>query len=150
MITPPPRDDDGQVVPHDHSEISNKDEVIRRISVHHIVEDKNGQNIISSMAYKASSGKNGGMSIDLKQLIEKAGLDSRAYVTTPKWMGSVLFKVSELREMEFKVGYNPILAPAPEPNPYHGEVWGKFTGSQTRKLKNLAVWFVPIPNVNLT
>jgi hypothetical protein len=150
VIEPPPRDDDGQVIPHDHSEISNKDEVIRRISVHHIVEDKNGQNIISSVVYKASSGKNGGMSVDLKQLIEKDGLDPRDYVTTPRWMGSVLFKVSDLREMEFKVGYDPIIPPAPETNPYHGEVWGNFSGSQIRKLKNLAIWFVPIPNVNLT
>jgi hypothetical protein len=150
VIASPPRDNDGQVIPHDHSEISNNDEVIRRISQQQTVLDKDGQRIISSMAYKASSGKNGGMSVDLKQLIEKDGLDPKDYVTTPRWMGSVLFKVSELRAMEFKVGYNPIEPPSPDPNPYHGEVWGRFSGSQTRRLKTLAVWFVPIPNVNLT
>jgi len=149
VIELPPRDENGQVVPHDHPDISNDDEVVRRISQeHHLVKDKDGKLRISSMAYKASSGRNGGISIDLKQLIEQDGLDPREYVTTPRWMGSVLFKVADLRTLEFKVGYDPL--ESPEPNPYHGEVWGNFSRSQVRKLQNLAVWFVDIPDVNLT
>jgi len=42
------------------------------------------------------------------------------------------------------VGFDPL----PE-NPYHGEVWGKFTKAQQRRLQQLAVWFVAIPGVKL-
>lgn len=150
MIQPPPRDSDNKVIPHDHAEISNTNEVIRRISNLQITKDSNGRLRISSIAYKASSGKNEGMSVDLKQLIEEDGIDARVHVTTPRWMGSVLFRVSDLRNMAFQVGYDPIEPPKPDPNPYHGQVWGRFSNSQTRRLQRLAIWFVQIPGVNLT
>lgn len=146
-MIPPPRDSDGSVLPHDHDEIKDEDEVIRRISDYFISQNPDGSFRISSMAYRASTGKNGGMSVDLKQLIEKDGKKPDEYVTTPRWMGSLLFKVSDLRGLEFQVGYDPITGP--EPNPYHGEVWGKFSNSKIQQLKNIAEWFVPIPDVNI-
>jgi hypothetical protein len=84
------------------------------------------------------------MSIDLERLIIEAKQDPRAYVTTPRWTGSVRFEAGALREEEFMVGFDP----RPE-NPYHGEVWGKFTRAQQRRLQQLAVWFVAIPGVKL-
>lgn len=151
MIESPPRDEHSEVIPHDHPEIDNDDEVIRRISERQITFDKNGERRISSIAYKDAAKRNGGMSVDLKQLIEKNGLDPREYVTTPRWTGSVLFKVSDLRQNYFMVGYDPIEPPKPDPNPYHGEVWSEFSENQVvRKLRGLAEWFVPIPGVNLT
>lgn len=148
MIASPPHDDDNDVIPHDHPEIKNEDEVIRRISSEQIV-DKQGRKVISSIAYKASTGKNGGMSVDLKQLIESDGIDPKIWVTTPRWIGSVLFKVSDLREMDFMVGYDPILSPDSRPNKYHGEIWGAFTRGKVKALKVLATWFVEIDDVNL-
>jgi hypothetical protein len=150
VIEPPPRDEDGKVIPHDHSEINDNDEVIRRISERQIILDKNGNRRISSMAYKDAA-KRSGMSVDLKQLIERDGLDPKEYVTTPRWTGSVLFKVVDLRQQGFMVGYDPIEPPKPEPNSYHGEVWSELSENQAvRKLKSMAEWFVPIPEVNLT
>ena len=147
MIKLPPRDEHGKVIPHDHREIRNTDEVIRRISDLQTAPDRNGRRRISSKAYKDAARKSG-MSVDLKQLIEKAGLDPETYVTSPRWIGSVLFRVSELRQENFKVGYDPV--GPPDPNPYHGEVWCDFSGNQAaQKLKRLAKWFVPIPHVNL-
>ena len=149
MIELPPRDETGRVIPHDHSEINNNDEVIRRISEKQIILDKNGNCRISSMAYKDAA-KKSGMSVDLKQLIEQDGLDPREYVTTPRWIGSVVFKVADLRGREFMVGYDPITPPSPDPNPYHGEVWSAFSENQAvRRLRGIAEWFVPIPDVNL-
>jgi hypothetical protein len=40
MLTPPPRDENGAVEPHDHPEIGNDDGVIRRVQEQWIVEDK--------------------------------------------------------------------------------------------------------------
>ncbi len=60
------------------------------------------------------------MSVDLQQQIEEAGLDARTYVTTPRWVGSLRFEASALRDEGFLVGFDPL----PE-NPHHGEVWGK-------------------------
>jgi len=147
VIAFPPRDSDGSVLPHDHEEIKNEDEVIRRVSKQWVVRDADGHLRISSMAYKASSGKNGGMSVDLKQLIEKDGKEPKGYVTTPRWMGSLLLKVSDLRGLELQVGYDPITGT--EPNPYHGEVWGQFSPIKIRQLKGKAIWFVPIQDVSI-
>jgi hypothetical protein len=146
LIEPPPRDDAGQVIPHNHREINSDHEVIRRISEEQIIE-KDGRRVISSMAYKASTSGNRGMSVDLKQFIESDGVDPKVWVTTPRWIGSVVFIVSKLREMDFMVGYDPI--PPPDSNIYHGEVWGSFTGSKVKKLKLLATWFVSIKDVDV-
>ena len=51
----------------------------------------------------------------------------------------------ELRKEEFKVGYDPIVN-----NPYHGEIWCSFSENKAaQKLKHMAVWFVPIHDINL-
>ena len=102
MLQPPPRDEDGNVVPHDNEGILPEDGIIRRIPEHHIVTDeKIGGRRISSMAFKCSSGPNGGMSVDLQQQIEEAGLDAKAFVTTPSWIGSVRFRAGQLRTEGF-------------------------------------------------
>jgi hypothetical protein len=144
-LKPPPHDDNGRVIPHDHEDISNDDWVIRRIPGEQLVFDpKVGGKRISSIAFSPSSGLNGGMSVDLQKQIEDAGLDAQVFVTTPHWIGSVRFNVGQLRNEEFKVGYDPL-----KDNLYHGEVWGSFTTSKKRRLKQLCVWFVQIENVTI-
>lgn len=144
-LTQPPRDENGRVIPHDHEGIFSNDRVIRRIPDQQLIFDpKIGGRRISSMAFNSSSGPNGGMSVDLQKQIEDAGLDAQAFVTSPFWIGSVRFKAGQLRNEEFKVGYDPS-----RKNPYHGEVWGSFTESKRRRLKELCEWFVPIENVSI-
>jgi hypothetical protein len=154
----PPRDEDGHVVPHNHPEILAGHGVIRRISDEYIVFDEKilGQRI-SSMAFRASTARNGGMSVDLQNEIEKAGLDAKKYVTTPRWFGSVRFEAGQLRNEGFMVGADPIEAlPGAETrvgvdsNPYHGEVWGNFTKGKQRRLLQLCEWFVRIDGVSIT
>lgn len=140
-LTPPPCDANGEVVPHDHLGILPDDGLIRRISEQLVINDqRRGCRRISSMAFKPSSGDRGGMSVDLQSLIEEAGLNTKAYVTTPRWIGSVRFVARDLRATGLLVGYHPI----PD-NPHHGEVWGCFTRSQQRALQTACEWFVEIP-----
>ena len=142
-LAPPPRDPSGRVVPHDHPGILPVDGVIRRISHQQIINDQmRGCQRISSMAFKASTGNSGGMSIDLEREIEEAGLGPRVYVTTPRWIGSVRFVARELRGIGLQVGYHPL-----DSNPYHGEVWGAFNKVQQDGLRNMCQWFVEIPGV---
>lgn len=142
-LEPPPRDDEGNVIPHDHPGIGPDDGIIRRVSEHHVVTDeKTGGKRLSSMAFKPSTGENAGMSVDLQAQIEEAGFDARAYVTTPRWVGSVRFRAGDLRSENFQVGYDPV----PD-NPHHGEVWGTFSRAQQRRLRQLCEWFVPINGV---
>lgn len=151
-LTPPPRDASGEVIPHDHEGIASEDGVIRRVSDQQIIFDpKIGGHRLSSAAFNPSSGPNGGMSVDLQALIEEAGINPQQYVTTPKWMGSIRFMAGSLRTEEFKVGYDPIEEDPPrlQENPYHGEVWGTFNKSKQRKLREMCVWFVPIPGVSV-
>lgn len=150
-LLPPPRDENGNVVPHDHEGILPEHGIIRRIPEHHVVMDeKIGGRRISSMAFKPSSGPNGGLSVDLQQQIEEEGHDAKAYVTTPHWVGSIRFIAGELRGEDFKVGFDPIeLKTGNQPNPYHGEVWGKFSKGKQNRLRQLCDWFVPIDGVSI-
>jgi hypothetical protein len=84
------------------------------------------------------------MSVDLQAQIEEAGLSAMQYVTSPPWLGSVRFTAGSLRAEGYQVGFDPLVD-----NPYHGEVWGSFTKSRQRRLKQLCTWFVPIPGASI-
>lgn len=149
-MKPPPRDQNGVVEPHDHPDIAAADGVIRRIPSNWVVPDKDGSLRLSSMAFKASSGVNAGMSVDLEALIVKAGIDPKVHVTTPRWVGSIRYTAGQLRDEQFQVGFDPLEEEPPEPaNPFHGEVWGDFPRSKQRRLSEFAEWFVPIPDVRI-
>lgn len=137
--------------PYDEHDISDDDIIIRRVSPkEHIVSDQNtGRRRLSSKAFKASSGAEGGMSVDIKKLIDRAGVDAHTFVTTPVFTGSVSFLASQIRGLALWIGYEPV-----QGNAYHGEVWrnpngGKFSNGQVTGLQSSAVWFVPIENVDL-
>jgi len=139
------------VAPFDDADILNEHRVIRRIDpANHIAWDDNRKcQRISSKAYKASSGVNGGMSVDHEEGIRGAGLDPNVYVTTPKYTGSVVFLVRDVRRFGLWVGSEPV-----EGNDHHCEVWPrppatKFTGTQERDLRLAAAWFVQISGVEL-
>jgi hypothetical protein len=139
-LTPPPRDANGKVLPHDHPEISNDDGVIRRVAPNQWVYDPKvlGRRV-STAVFRASTGPNSGMSVDLQKLIEEAGLNAKEFVATPRWNGAVRFTASELRGEGLLVGYDPIQGE----NEYHGEVWGNFTRSVQKRLVSMAKTFVP-------
>ncbi len=54
MLTPPPLDANGNVLPHDHEQIENSDGIIRRVSEVQTYE-KNGIRRLSSVVFKAST-----------------------------------------------------------------------------------------------
>lgn len=146
MLKPPPRNEVGQVVPHDHSEILPEDGVIRRISNQFIVVDSNGKPRVSTKAFHPSSPeRGGGLPVDLQREIESAGVNAREFVTTPEWIGSARLTAKQFRAEGFKVGFDPL----PPENPFHGEVWGQFTRGQINRLLAPAEWFVEIPSVPL-
>lgn len=155
MPLQPLRDANGNVTPHDHPDILPEHGIIRRISEHYLVLDEKqsaGRRRISSMAFKASSEPNGGMSVDLQHEIENDGRDPKEFVTTPYWIGSVRFEAHQLREQEFgfKIGADPIDSkPGVAANPYHGQVWGNFTQGKQRRLLLRCKWFVTIEGVSL-
>ena len=96
------------------------------------------------MAFKPSSGTNGGMSVNIENFIIAKDRDPRQFVTTPTWMGSVWFNVGLLRNEALLVGYSPV----PE-NDCHGEVWGAKTRAQWCRLQQLASWYVEIDGVKI-
>lgn len=144
-LTPPPRDDNGAVIPHDHEGILRNDGVIRRVSEQLVVFDpKIGGNRLSSSVFNPSSGLNGGLSVDLQKQIEEAGLIAKDFVTNPRFTGSIRLETCQLRNEGFKVGYDPL-----DHNPYHGEVWGNFSKAKRKKLFQLCTWFVPMENTSI-
>ena len=107
------------VVPYDDPNIGNEEVLIRRINFEqHVVPDENpGGQRISSKANSPSPEPNGGMSVDILGLMESDGIDSKEFVTTPVFTGSVAFKANVARDLDLLVGSEPI-----KDNPYHGEV----------------------------
>ena len=145
LPTPPPRDADGNVVPHNHADILDADGIIRRVTMQHVVEDPKavGGRKLSSILFNPSSGLNGGLSVDLRRPIEEDGLAPQAFVTTEEFVGSVIMIAQVFRSKALQVGYDPLPT-----NSYHGEVWGNFTGGCKRQLLKLADWFVPVNGVS--
>ncbi len=147
-LSPPPRDEHGKVMPHDHEGIASIDGLMRRISEQYIVTESDGRRRLSSMAFSPSSGPNGGMSVDLEAQIEEAGLSCREFLSTtsPQCVGAIRFEAGALRGVNLQVGFDP--QPS---NPYHGEVWGNFTGAmKSRILPSLASWFMEIEGVAIS
>lgn len=142
----PPRDDDGAVVPYDEPNILDDDDLIRRISEKQTTFDKNaGRRRISSLAFKGSpSDKFRGMSVDHRRWLEEDNIDPQGFVTSPRWIGSVLLQTADVRSLVFKVGCSP-----QGDNPYHCEVWGEFNRGQIENLRSNAIWFVEIPDVSI-
>ncbi|MBW9062356.1 hypothetical protein JNB71_03395 [Rhizobium herbae] len=138
-LAPPPLDENGNVKIHDHDEILGSHGVLRRISPYHLVDDEKAPQgrRVSSAAFQASSGENGGMSVDLENSIIESGHNPQVYVLQPPFIGAVRFTAAFLRGVGFSVGYDPLPA-----NPHHGEVWGAFTGSQKKQLVANAVIYV--------
>ena len=144
-LEPPPRDALGNVQPHDNAGISAGHGIIRRISEQQLVlDEKIGQRRISSLAFKASKGPLGGMSVDLEQSIVDAGLEPKRYVTSPRWIGSIRFLAGALRADDYHVGFDPLPT-----NPHHGEVWGEFGRDNRRRLRKICHWYVPIDNAQI-
>lgn len=141
------------VEPYDEVGIAGPDLIIRRIDPEqHVVDDDNRNcRRISTKAYSPSSGENGGMSVDIEQLMIADDVEPKAYVTSPKYVGSVAFTAQSLRDVGLRIGYDPI----PNVNPYHGEVWGtevkpsRFTGAQRNAILSSASWYVQILGVEL-
>jgi hypothetical protein len=148
-MQPPPRDNKGIVIPHDHAEILNEHFVIRGISIQQISKDTlTGEGrIISSYVFKGSSSKGASMSVNIEKLIIDAGIDPKKFVTDARWIGSIKIKVGDIRSTNCMVGFEPIEAPIP--NPYHGGVWGDFNRTTRNALLQASNWFVEIPNVKI-
>lgn len=139
------------VDPYDEAQIKAVDAIIRRISLKdHVVWDENRQrHRIASNAYRKSSGPKGGMSVDIEALITATGQDPRVYVTTPVFIGSVVFSATDVRSLGLWIGYEPI----PD-NPHHGEVWATtdkkhFSDAQKTGLAKAARWYVELPDVDI-
>src|SRR5712691_4675004 len=66
--------------------------------------------------------------------------------TSPQCVGAIRFEAGALRGVNLQVGFDP--QPS---NPYHGEVWGNFTGAmKSRILPSLASWFMEIEGVAIS
>jgi len=140
------------VEPYDEEEIDSTGTIIRRINpIQHVVWDDNRKSHrISTKAFSPSSGKNGGMSVDIESLIINNGCDPKEYVTTPTFTGSVSFFAGDARKLDLVIGYDPI-----SENLFHGEVWGskrpsRFSNSQKRRLMAISKWYVKLENIFLS
>ncbi|MBR7633907.1 hypothetical protein ACWYXK_25560 [Janthinobacterium lividum] len=146
-LSPPPRDVNNLVIPHDHAEILAEDGLIRRIPPQWVVDDVKSPTgkRLSSEAFEMSSPEcGGGMSVDIRRLIIEAGQDIKAHVTMPPWIGSIQVTAGQLRGYNLQVGFSPLPT-----NPFHGEAWGKISKKQSKALRLASTWIVEINGCSL-
>lgn len=145
-----PVDESGTVLPHNHPDLTDHRNLIRRICDDHVVPDETiGGNRLSSALFK-NDPRNGYLSVDSEHCITQLGSDPAQYVTTPKWYGALTISVGTLRSVDtatdaakrWKVGMVPV-----EGNDCHGAVWGKITKGQSNELQRKSAWLVHIPGV---
>jgi hypothetical protein len=132
MPRDPPRDSQGNILPHDHAEILDDHYVIRHINPNDLAFDETlkGKRL-GSGAFSESSG--GGMSVDIEAWMTANGLEQLHYVTNPL-EGAVRIRVGDLRRLGYQVGWDPDGG-----HQHHGSVWGNFNGSKSkRRIRALA------------
>jgi hypothetical protein len=135
------------VLPHDHDEIKNEHRVIRGLTNFHLVPDQKlpaGELRVSSGAFALSSEPNYGMSVDLEQSIIESGLDPKAYVKRPHFLGSISIVVAEVRALDCKVGYEPEID-----NVHHGAIWGSMNDKKRKRLLKKSEWYNAIAGTHL-
>lgn len=152
-LSPPPRDAQGNVTPHNHEGIQAEDGVIRRIPSRWVIDDVKvpGGKRLSTQAFEPSSSElGGGLSVDLEHQIVEAGIDLIKHLTSPKWIGSIRLTAGQLRQLNLMVGFSPIEPTAEsEGNAHHGEVWGRTSKSQRKTLLHASTWLVEIEGCSL-
>jgi hypothetical protein len=128
MPAPPQRDQDGNIVPHDHPDIFEDFHVIRHIVPNDLHLDlSTGLYRVGSGAYSESNDPSGGMSVDVEEWMAADGLGPLSYLRSSD-EGAVQLSVDSLRKAGFQVGWDP--QPS---NPHHGAVWGIGNGSKRKR-----------------
>ena len=145
MLQPPPRDDFGRLILHDHVEILDDHRVVRGVSEYGVALNKIPPRLKSSLYQTSTRDDLPGMSVDHEPTMLADRIDLWARYQSGNWIGSVSLNVGFLRGLGLLVGYHPI----PD-NPYHCEIWGNITGSLSSKIQNHATWLVPIEGIELT
>jgi hypothetical protein len=132
MPSEPPRDQNGNIVPHDHPEISDDDYVLRHIVPPHDLHPEPETQVVrvASGAYSESS--DGGMSVDLTRWMIDDGMNELDYLRDDM-EGATKIRVGDLRALGLKVGFDPDGG-----HPHHGAVWG-IRGTHRRKIMRAAI-----------
>jgi len=113
-------------------------------SPHHVVFDENlGRYIISSAAFKPSSGKDGTLSGDLEEILGVDGLEPTAmYPAVRDPVGAAAVTIAEIRAVKASVEHDPTWR-----NWYHGAVSGTKSKSASKQLSKKATEIIPINQV---
>jgi hypothetical protein len=125
MRCPPPRDDNGRILPHDHPEVTKDHHTIRHTIPNDLHVESPTYARLAGGAFSESS--DGGMSCDEENWVTDAGLHALHYVTEPTHR-AVRLNVGALRELGFQVGWDPDRS-----HEHHVRVSGIGNGSRQKK-----------------
>lgn len=140
-----PRDESGNVLPHDHPNFATGKSLIRRISAEHVVFDKNRNCQRLSSALFAYDDPANHLSCDSPACIEACNEEPAAYVSTDGWLGAVVLAADKVRSIQAGIDTRIGMVPLEE-NPCHGGVWAKITRGRANAMLRTADWLVAIPN----
>jgi hypothetical protein len=153
LRTPPPRNEDGSVLPHDHLQIEDDHRVIRRISLEQVVTRSDGRKTLSSQCFKPSSDPFEGLSVDIESWLIEDRIPLEAFLLSDRYPGAVVIVVGDARGLTRQVGWDPISAEGDQAeNQYHGEVWGitRTSKPNQRAIQRISSWLFPIDGVDVS
>lgn len=147
-----PRDENGEVVPHDHPQLFGANRVIRRIHEDFVVDGQEpGSKRLSSALFKFRSQGGSHLSFDSEPCIAAKECDPAEYVCDPKFFGAVAIRSEDLRSIDtaakptdrWKLGIVPVPG-----NDCHAGLWGQITKGQSNAIQRLSEWLVEIQGVS--
>ena len=128
-------------------EINDEDCLLRRINKLHVDLSRqqagDGTWRFTSAMFKNSSQRDGDtrptMSVNIKRLIEDAGLDPKTFMISDPYVGVASFSAGNVRKMEMEAIHDPV-----SNNPHHGGVFsnrrsdGRLSRAQENYLTRIA------------
>lgn len=135
----PPKDNDGNVQPHDdYQTLPNDAWVVRKVQRRWIVSSDNGPRLSKGCFSGTSKDRDPyeGMSVEMLDRLLADELSARDRLD-PDHVGAVALRVGDLRALGLKVGPDPGKAG----DPYHANVWG-VTKKIRKAILRVSVWHI--------
>ncbi len=149
-----PFDDEGNVSPHDHDELTAEKLLIRGVFPLQVVPNKNsGGKRLSSGIFKHVKPKDH-LSCDDRLCLEEKDVDIVERYSTEKYIGAVQISIKDLRSVgnELMIGRVPVEADPEkgiDENECHCGIWGRITKGMENSLFRRCQWTVEIEGVTI-
>lgn len=149
-----PVDEQGNILPHSHPDLTDEKLLIRGVFPHQVVPDKNtGNSRLSSGIFKQVKPKEH-LSCDDRSCLEENDADITTRYSSGRYIGAVEVSVQDVQNIgeDLVIGRVPVQADPVkgiEENICHCGIWGRITKGMENSLFRCCQWTVQIDGVEI-